>query len=398
MRSQMNLAEAIALAALVSAVHKGDAKPTVGTPFSSCETPAVLDAETNVWKDHTLFANPYYREEVNSAVEAISDAELRTKASKVANVGTFIWIKTSDDIPNLAEIANTVPCDNILGLVLDGLPYKGPSAQDEEIEDETLLARQTFYIDATVEIMKTSPNTSFAVIVEPRAFPRYFNDTGTNQDLAKNYRENVPYALKELNLPNVMTYIDVGNSNSMDWERQRDVAAKEIIDIYEAAESPSQFRGFATNVASFNSWDLLPGEFTPADDSPYPRPQNEQHFARILSNTLRENGLPSRATHAILDSSRNGISGLRESWDDWCNVKGAGLGPRPTAETGDDTDTLDAFVWAKHPGESDGASDPSSAGYDEFCAKDDALTPSPEAGQWFQAHFEVLVRNADPSL
>lgn len=92
------------------------------------------------------------------------------------------------------------------------------------------------------------------MIVEPRAFPGYFNDTSAGDDLPKSYRENVPYALKALNLPNVVTYIDVGNSNSMDWDLQRDVAAKEILNTFEAAGSPSQFRGFATNVANYNAW------------------------------------------------------------------------------------------------------------------------------------------------
>lgn len=104
------------------------------------------------------------------------------------------------------------------------------------------------------EIIRSSSNTAFAVIIEPRAFPGYFNDTDVGDDLAKSYRENVPYTLKVLNLPNVVTYIDVGNSNSMDWDRQRDVAAKEIVDIFETAGSPSQFRGFATNVANHNAW------------------------------------------------------------------------------------------------------------------------------------------------
>lgn len=246
------------------------------------------------------------------------------------------------------------------------------------------------------EIIRSSSNTAFAVIIEPRAFPGYFNDTDVGDDLAKSYRENVPYTLKVLNLPNVVTYIDVGNSNSMDWDRQRDVAAKEIVDIFETAGSPSQFRGFATNVANHNAWDLLPGEFVPADDSRYIRPQNEQQFVRILSDALQKNGLPSRATHGIMDTSRNGVSGLRWSWDDWCNVDGAGLGPGSTSQTGDEG--LDAFVWVAHPGESDGSSDPSGPGYNAFCGRDDALKPSPAPGQWYQVYFEMLVQNADPPL
>lgn len=115
------------------------------------------------------------------------------------------------------------------------------------------------------------------------------------------------------------------------------------------------------------------------------------------------------------------------SFPDWCNVNGAGFGKRPTAET--DLDLLDAFVWVKPGGESDGTSDSSAVRYDSFCGKDDgkgssfppfkktkkksgtstpvsnrtrltiiptAFKPSPEAGQWNQAYFEMLLRNANP--
>jgi hypothetical protein len=28
--------------------------------------------------------------------------------------------------------------------------------------------------------------------------------------------------------------------------------------------------------------------------------------------------------HAIVDTGRNGVTGLRKEWGDWCNVNGAG--------------------------------------------------------------------------
>ncbi|KAI1371834.1 glycoside hydrolase family 6 protein [Hypoxylon crocopeplum] len=394
MRVGMRLTSILAAATLASVVQGGDTRPTIGDILSSCSTPAVLDAETNVWETHTLHPNIYYRNEVEQAIEAIKDVELRQRAAKVADIGTFIWMKTAKDIQDLAKVANEVPCDNILGLVLDSLPYKGSHAQNVHFDNATLVQYQVSYIDTIAEVIKASPNTSFAVIVEPRAFPSYFNESSASENLAKSYRDNVPYALKALNLPNIVTYLDIGNSNSMDWKHHRDVAAKEIKAIYQAAGDPSQFRGFATNVANFNSWDMLPGEFIAADDSRYIRPQNEQQFVRIISDALQKNGLPSRAANAIMDTSRNGVAGLRGSWDDWCNVDGAGLGPKPAPQTRDEN--LDAFIWAKHLGESDGSSDPSQFGYDTFCGKDDAFKPSPAAGQWHQGYFEMLVRNADP--
>lgn len=67
---------------------------------------------------------------------------------------------------------------------------------------------------------------------------------------------------------------------------------------------------------------------------------------------------------------------------------------RPTTNTGHDL--VDAFVWIKPGGESDGTSDTSAARYDYHCGLSDALKPAPEAGQWFQAYFEQLLVNANP--
>ncbi|KAJ2987853.1 hypothetical protein NUW58_g4280 [Xylaria curta] len=190
-------------------------------------------------------------------------------------------------------------------------------------------------------------------------------------------------------------YLDVGHSNSLDWSWHRNATADAIVALHKAAKQPAQLRGFATNVANWNAWNLSPGEFARADDSRDLRPSNEQNFARILGAALRARGMPATSTHAVLDTSRNGVMGLRWSWDEWCNVGGAGLGVRPSAETGDDA--LDAFVWVKRPGESDGVS--SERGGDSAgCAAKSAVRPAPERDVWFQGFFEMLVRNAHPKL
>ncbi len=136
---------------------------------------------------------------------------------------------------------------------------------------------------------------------------------------------------------------------------------------------------------------MQPGEFTCADDSKCNRAVNEKVFLQLLGRELNKTGVPG---HAIVDTSRDGVMGLRKHWSDWCNINGAGFGRRPTVSTGEPL--ADAFVWAKNGGESDGTSDPSSPSYDPYCGKEDAFQPSPEAGMWNQAYFEMLVQNAQP--
>ena len=139
--------------------------------------------------------------------------------------------------------------------------------------------------------------------------------------------------------------------------------------------------------------DLTPGEFSTASDAKYNSCQNEKTYITTFGAALKTAGMPN---HAIIDTGRNGVSGLREEWGNWCNVNGAGFGARPTSSTG--AELADAFVWVKPGGESDGTSDTSAVRYDSFCGKPDAFKPSPEAGQWNQAYFEMLLKNAKPSF
>jgi endoglucanase len=55
--------------------------------------------------------------------------------------------------------------------------------------------------------------------------------------------------------------------------------------------------------------------------------------------------------HYVIDSSRNGLGPTADA--QWCNPAGRALGRRPTTTTG--IAGLDAFLWIKAPGESDGA-------------------------------------------
>ena len=61
---------------------------------------------------------------------------------------------------------------------------------------------------------------------------------------------------------------------------------------------------------------------------------------------LGQAGVPN---HAIMDTSRNGLIGVREDWTEWCNVDGAGFGKLSTSE-GTGLDLADAFIWAKGDG------------------------------------------------
>lgn len=105
-------------------------------------------------------------------------------------------------------------------------------------------------------------------------------------------------------------------------------------------------------------------------------------------------------THFVLDTSRNGQGPWMptQSFPDpqtWCNPPARGLGIRPTTDTGNPL--VDAFLWIKLPGESDGQ-----------CSRglgsgNNVVDPiwgrvDPAAGSWFPEQALELVKLAHPPL
>lgn len=147
-----------------------------------------------------------------------------------------------------------------------------------------------------------------------------------------------------------------------------------------------------------------------------PCPSDAELDAMALTPDLRR-----RMPHFVIDTSRNGqgpweLGDPASTGDDaagfaalygvettdpqiWCNAPGRGLGPRPTTRTGHPL--VDAFLWIKVPGESDGecgrnliAPDPSwPSGWDVAWGQVD-----PPAGQWFEAQALELAHLAAPPL
>jgi endoglucanase len=107
------------------------------------------------------------------------------------------------------------------------------------------------------------------------------------------------------------------------------------------------------------------------------------------------------STHFVIDTSRNGVgpwqppAGAYPDPQDWCNPPDRGLGLRPTANTG--VALLDAYLWVKIPGESDGECTrglgPGGTTVDPEWGQ---IDPAP--GQWFPAMALDLVHNANPPL
>jgi endoglucanase len=120
--------------------------------------------------------------------------------------------------------------------------------------------------------------------------------------------------------------------------------------------------------------------------------------------TLNTSGINARfstpgTTHFVIDTSRNGLGPWKPTASypdaqDWCNPPGRGLGARPTADTG--IALVDAYLWAKVPGESDGSCNRGIAG--STTDPEWGATVDPAAGAWFPQQALQLAQLARPAL
>jgi endoglucanase len=125
-------------------------------------------------------------------------------------------------------------------------------------------------------------------------------------------------------LGNTAVYLDAGHSG---WLKPAEDAKR----LKEAGIDEAD--GFALNVSNYKST------------------STEIVYGKAISKLLG-------GKHFVIDTSRNGNGPptCDEAGDDekcWCNPPGRALGSPPTASTADPL--IDAYLWLKKPGESDGA-------------------------------------------
>lgn len=136
-------------------------------------------------------------------------------------------------------------------------------------------------------------------------------------------------------------YVDAGNAR---WTSAEEMASRLRRGAIDVAD------GFALNVSNF-----------------VPTPESIRYGERL-------SGLVG-GRHFVIDTSRNGLGGN----GDWCNPRGRALGALPTTRTGNEL--VDALLWVKQPGESDGT-----------------CNGGPKAGRWWPAYALELARNQPAEL
>ncbi|HET9455216.1 MAG TPA: glycoside hydrolase family 6 protein [Gemmatimonadaceae bacterium] len=125
------------------------------------------------------------------------------------------------------------------------------------------------------------------------------------------------YAVERLRDAGGLVYLDAGNNR---WQSVSTIASRLKNAGIELAT------GFALNVSNF---------FSTAEETSY---------GDAISAAVG-------GKHYVLDTSRNGLGATADA--QWCNPEGRAVGSRPTSFTG--RPLVDAYLWVKVPGESDGS-------------------------------------------
>jgi cellulose 1,4-beta-cellobiosidase len=381
-------------------VTSATSKPPTSTgtgPTSTATgtTPVPTGTTGNPYTGKSVYVSPYYADEVAAAAASITDSALKAKYSAVAKVPTFIWFDVIAKVPTLETYLKDAQAKKqLLQIVVYDLPDRDCAAKASNGEFAIAnggLAKYKGYIDQMVTILKKYPDVTVVAVVEPDSLANIV----TNLNVAKcagaqeAYKAGVTYAMQQLNTVGVYMYLDAGHAGWLGWPANLTPAAKMFADLYKAAGSPKFVRGLATNVANYNALSAASPDPVTQGNSNY----DEIHYINALGPALTSAGFPAQF---IVDQGRSGKQNIRQAWGNWCNVKGAGFGTRPTTSTG--SSLIDAIVWVKPGGESDGTSDSSATRYDSMCGQSDAAKPAPEAGNWFQTYFNDLVVNASPEF
>ncbi|MEU6534709.1 glycoside hydrolase family 6 protein [Streptomyces sp. NPDC047000] len=416
----------------------------------------------------TRVDNPYTGAKVYVNPEWSAKAAAETGGSRVSNQPTGVWLDRIAAINGVnggmglrahldAALAQKGTGEEVVQLVIYDLPGRDCAAlaSNGELGPTEIDKYKTQFIDPIAAILGDAKYASLRIVttVEIDSLPNLVTNTGSRATATANcdtmlangnYVKGVGYALAKLGaIPNVYNYLDAGHHGWLGWD---DNFAPSATLFKQAATSEGatvdDVAGFITNTANYSA--LKENNFTINDTVngtsvrqskwvDWNRYVDELSFAQAFRNQLVSVGFNS-GIGMLIDTSRNGWGGTarpagpgattsvdtyvdggrydrRIHVGNWCNQSGAGLGERPQANpaTG-----IDAYVWMKPPGESDGSStaiaNDEGKGFDQMCdptytgnarngnSMSGALPNAPLSGHWFSAQFQQLMQNAYPPL
>ncbi|WP_159666183.1 glycoside hydrolase family 6 protein [Streptomyces mexicanus] len=412
--------------------------------------------------------NPYVGAKVYVNPEWSKLAAAEPGGTRVSNQPTAVWLDRIAAIQGVnggmglrahldEALKQKGSGDLVVQLVIYDLPGRDCAAlaSNGELGANDLDKYKSDYIDPIASILSDSKYAGLriATVIEPDSLPNLVTNAGgtnttteacTTMKANGNYEKGVSYALDKLGaIPNVYNYIDAAHHGWLGWDTNLGPSVQEFYKVATTnGASVNDVAGFVVNTANysptkepyFKVTDTVNGQTVRqskwVDWNQY---VDEQSYAQALRDKAVAAGFNS-GIGVLIDTSRNGWGGparpsgpgpqtsvdayvdgsridRRVHVGNWCTQGGAGLGERPTAAP---AAGIDAYVWVKPPGESDGSSPAVSndegRGFARMCAPTSrgnartgntpsgALPTAPLAGHCFPAQSQQLMQTAYPPL
>jgi endoglucanase len=335
MRTRLHARRAVQATVLAAVAGTAVACGGADTP----DTPETPAAESSRLAGEELWVNPegHGPAAVEQAVVEGRTADAEALAP-LADQPTATWIATPDNpYPAVEEVSRAAAAEDELPvLVAYNVPgrdcgsYSAGGAPDVDA-----------YLSWIGSFAAALGDRPAVVVLEPDAVPQALEGCA-GVDAAARY-QTLGQAVDILDRqPGTRVYVDAGNAS---WVEDLPALADAL-----RRSGVDRADGFALNVSNYETTEAS------AD------------YGQRLSREL-EAGAPegTPTPHFVVDTSRNGAGPPEDTPEGegrWCNPPGREVGDAPT--TSPDLDRVDALLWVKQPGDSDGT-----------CAG------GPPAGQWW---------------
>jgi cellulose 1,4-beta-cellobiosidase len=357
-------------------------------------------AGTNPFQGARIYVNPDY-------VSAVRDVKKRNPGAsallkKMEALPTAVWASALADTREVSrhldgarrqQAQDGVPVVTVFVLYdLPGRDCNAESSAGELSPDAAGEARyRREFVDVIAKAFRSHTDQPIAVILEPDSLSNLVTNMANPRcaAVAGIYKRGIAYAMTKLAQPNVFLYLEAAHAGWLGWPKNLARSAPLYKEVLDMAGGPQRIRGFAVNVSNYDPVKVS----SPTPRDPAGPADDELGYVNDLARALAKLGITGKGF--VVDTGRNGRANIRSEPDSWCNVRGAGLGERPRAAP---APSIDAYLYLKVPGESDGTSDPKAPRFDATCGRDDATPGAPQAGLMFDAYLIDLLRNAQPPL
>jgi cellulose 1,4-beta-cellobiosidase len=425
-----------------------------GTRVPPVNRPMAGGAGGSPFAGQALYVNPSFQADIDSSIATAAAGAEKSNLETMRDVASAFWLDfkykvtpgndSTESASGILKDASTASPVPMVTLIVYDLPNRDCHAKASNGEiccgatnpdgtcnyvdaassgpcDDGIADYKKNYIDPlAVSVKEYCSSVPMALIIEPDSLPNLVTNAGDpkcgSTATQSAYRKGVTYAVQTLAAacPTATIYVDGAHGGWLGWNDNLAKFAAEV----KGLGIDSLIRGFSLNVANYQPTGVpcpsvgfcLAGAnadhaccFDPCGlSAEYNSGHNEVNYAAALAAAMKT-AMPSFESHMVIDTGRNGKN-PRQKCANWCNVRGAGAGVIPTADTAVPA-MIDAYLWLKTPGESDGCTADLPDGgkcprFDSDCASTDSIHTqpgeplAPEAGGWFDFQVKMLAANA----